>query len=215
MDKDSGASLHEEGPPAYENWKAAIAGTPSQGAREHALFTDAHIVGEQSYGPYRLINTVPQPQTHSLSPVLVLRRELHLAQRPGDLKMDKTDTRRYHGGSLEDEIAALVSLCLGVRLKAGPSVRQFDPGGDPRGRPIAWSVPAKSDPVLVKPAGSLRVLPRVLGKHSLEDTAPLVSFPVFLPGDAVALVRTARLYQDAVWIAESEPELRGYCLCPL
>jgi hypothetical protein len=32
-------------------------------------------------------------------------------------------------------------------------------------------------------------------------------FPKLSPDDAGALIRSARLYQDAVWIAESEPEL--------
>jgi len=51
------------------------------------------------------------------------------------------------------------------------------------------------------------VLPRALGRRSLRETTLIASFPELAPRDAVALVRAARLYQDAIWIAESEPNL--------
>ena len=38
---------------------------------------------------------------------------------PNDLPdMSKTDQTQYHGGTFADEIAALASLILGIRMKA-------------------------------------------------------------------------------------------------
>ncbi len=45
MAADSGASKGALGPFCYENWKAAAAGAPSQGALEYPLFSDSQITG--------------------------------------------------------------------------------------------------------------------------------------------------------------------------
>ncbi|MBI1741655.1 hypothetical protein HYR54_01130 [Candidatus Acetothermia bacterium] len=107
---------------------------------------------------------------------------------------------------MHDEIAALVSLCMGIRLQAGGVTRRFEPGENPRGRPESSIL--RIDPVLLKPTGIRgAIIPQVLGDHHLQDALLLKSLPLLQPGAANALVRAARLYQDAVWIAESEPDL--------
>jgi hypothetical protein len=195
-----------KGPFVYENWKMAVAGAPLLTVQEYSLFTDAHIIGEirDGYGPYQLLNTVPiPPGTQALAPALILRLESYLEYRPAS--MEETDTDRYHGGLLSDEIAALVSLCLGIRLKAGGITRYFEPDGDPKGRPtgLGWN----QEPVLVKIPGNHPILPYALGSHSLTDTDLLRRLPKLLPEETMALVRAARLYQDAMWIGESAAEL--------
>jgi len=116
--------------------------------------------------------------------------------------MDKTDAERYHGGILPDEIAALVSLALGIRLKSGGMTRHFE--RDPRGTPVAWD--SRPAPILLK--GTMgTVLPEALGTRSLMDIEPLALLPKCSPRNAIVLVRAARLYQDALWIVESEPAL--------
>jgi hypothetical protein len=208
MSKDSTTSPQEKGPFAYENWKAVMVGAPSRGAFESPLFTDAHITGEVSegYGPYQLLNAVPiPPDAQVLLPTIILRVEDYLEYDPSALEVDKTDVVRYHGGSLPDEVAALVSLSLGIRLKAGGIIRQFSPNGDPRGHPRGPIL--YENLVLIRPRGRPPILPRALGTHSLSEITPLASLPKLTPDNAVALVRAARLYQDAMWVAESEPEL--------
>jgi hypothetical protein len=196
----------EEGTLVYDNWKAASTGMPSRGANETPLFTDAHIVGELSegLGPYKLLNTVPIPRTGALVPAIVLRDGHHLV-RDDERVRKRTDTRRYHGGGLSDEIAALVSLCLGIRLQAGGCTRMFLPGGDPRGHPEAWEI--HKNPLLLKPVGQRPVLPRMIGKHKMEEANRLSSLPSLDASSEIALVRSARLYQDAVWVAEIQPKL--------
>jgi hypothetical protein len=207
MEKHSSVPRYLKGPEAYENWKAELGGIPSKGASEYPLFTDAHITGEivGGYGPYQLLNTVPIPGREVVVPAIILRFEEYIESVPVPEKRGGTQVHRYHGGRLVDEIAALVSLCLGIRLKAGGYTRLFDIGGNPRGRPVAWG--AQWNPVLLKRDYHRPILPRAVGTHPLEGVARLAGFPSLLPHDAVVLVRCARLYQDAIWIAESAPEL--------
>lgn len=194
------------GPFAYENWKLAMADAQLQTVQEYPLLTDAHIIGDvrKGYGPYQLLNTLPiPPDAQRLVPAIILRMESYLDYEL--TPMDETDTERYHGGTLSDEIAALVSLCLGIRLKAGGISRYFEPDGDPRGCPVGpW---AHLEPVLTKSKGRPSILPRALGQHSLAKTNLIGKLLDLSPQEAVALVRAARLYQNAMWIGESAPEL--------
>jgi len=65
-----------------------------------------------------------------------------------------------------------------------------------------------SDPVLLRRySGKRFVLPRARESHCLNDMTLLPTLPRLTPDDATALVLAARSYQNAVWIAESEPEL--------
>lgn len=191
------------GPFSYENWTAAISGAPLRYTVEYPLFSDAHILGGviDSYGPYQLINAIRVSEMYLTRPSIVLRVDYHLDnQLP---QMDRTDTSRYHGGLLSDEIAALISLCLGIRLKAGSESRVFE-DNDSKGRPISWGNTA--DPILPIITKKL-VLPRAVGEHPLADAAILSTFQQLPPDTAVTLVRAARLYQEALWIVESTPEL--------
>lgn len=51
-----------------------------------------------------------------------------------------------------------------------------------------------------------RVLPRIVKTTTMSPDL-LKTFPALTPGDATAVVRAARSYRDALWIAEAEPEL--------
>lgn len=200
-------SVGPRGPYAYENWKAALAGSQSNGASECPLFTDAHVTGDltSGYGPYQFFNTVAIGPPGELKPGLVLRMEHHIDEDPADLPMDKTTTERYHGGSLKDELAALLSLSLGIRLKAGGSTRLFEPDGDPKGRPHAWEF--HKNPILLKSTGRRPILPNMDRSQSLNDDRLLGTLPQLTPDMANALVRASRQYQDGIWISESEPRL--------
>lgn len=194
-------------PFSYENWQARIAGVPSRVWYECSLFTDAHIVGaiEEGLGPYQLLNAVPHEMMRHTRPAIVLRVRMHERPQIDLLRLNETNDDLYHGGGLEDEIAALVSLHLGIRLKAGPMTRVYwGEGSDPLGRPAAWG--DEPDPLLPR-IYRAPVVPRALGQHSLDDLELLPRFFVLPPKEAVALVRAARLYQEGLWIAESTPEL--------
>jgi hypothetical protein len=129
--------LEQEGPFAHENWRRALAGAAAMDSYEYPLFSDAHVSGEllHGLGPYQVLNCISDPVAEPRKPVLMLRATNHVSAEP--TPMVATDTSRYHGGTDSDEMAALLSLLVGVRLKAGSPSRWFKVGDDPRGRP--WS----------------------------------------------------------------------------
>ena len=103
-----------------------------------------------------------------------------------------------------DEIAALASLRLGIRLKAGDEVRLFgNYSTDPLGTPRAS---CKKRPEIYfkerKP-----ILPGVVKTVNIESLSDIGKLKHIAPSQYASLVRAARQYQDAIWIAESEPEL--------
>lgn len=190
------------GPDFFENWRGVLAGCKVLYAYEYPLYSDAYIGGELSVGPYQFINTIAHIGSSgatAVAPVLVLKVDVHID--PDWPEMDATDTRRYHGGLLSDEVAALAALDMGVRVKAGPVTRVFN-GGDERGRPFAYGYEI---PTLLQGKFG-RTLPPAADGRTLD--LAWLKFPSDADiEDEIALIRAARLYQDAIWIADSEPAL--------
>jgi hypothetical protein len=194
----------KKGPFSYRNWKSHIADQPLQLIFEYPLFTDVWIVGEidEGLGPYQIINNL-RPMSVLSRPALILRVRQHFLY---DISMDKTSEDHYHGGTQAEEIAALLSLCLGVRMKAGEETRMFGNQPDWMGRPTGGR--GAQDPIPLPRTGSRgTVLPLALRSPSLKEAELLRSFPVLSLEHAIALVRAARMYQEAVWICDFYPEL--------
>ena len=196
------------GTPSYDNWRAFNDGEKIIGESEYLLYTDASFIGEPAagLGPYKFFNLLPFASEPGLvQPAAALRLSIHIIYESP--QMHKTDVSRYHGGLAEDEIAALASLKCGVRLRSGSQTRMFEANGDPHGRPVSW-IGNRADPVLGQFTRTRRlVLPTVTGEHSMMPIEEMKSFPLLAPRQAIALVRAARLYQDALWLSESEPNL--------
>jgi hypothetical protein len=174
------------------------------GTQEYPLFTDAWITGEVQHGPYYFLNTVSMGRSWPVQPSIVLRWDSYEDFSLPD--MSKTDVARYHGGSPPEEVAALCSLALGVRLRAGGMTRWFEPGADPKGKPHAGGGHEAMGILIRNPVGW--VLPSAgEGTHSLDELGILGTLPKLRASDATALVKAARLYQDALWLVESETPL--------
>ena len=172
---------------------------------EWPLFTDARLTGEvrEELGPYAFLNLVAVRREFGLArPASILRSDMHL---PDDLPdMSRTDQTQYHGGTFADEMAALASLTLGIRMKAGGASRLFKQAHDVKGKPIAWD--SRRNPVLgTHPFG--RVIPAAASERSLMDLDALAALPKVEATDAIAFVRSARLYQEGLWVGESDPSL--------
>jgi hypothetical protein len=174
---------------------------PSSGERfESALYSDAEIHGNEVVaGPYKFINTMAHAGEGG-GPVLVLRSEWHL-EWDLDPSRNETDDSRYVGGSTDDEMAALMSLAIGRRLRAGGVVRTWR-DGDPIGRPQEYDrqpqIPIRSR------RGS--VIPCLRDPVNFELARDLVrAYGQLGPDEAVSLARAARLYSNAVWVADSDP----------
>lgn len=196
------------GPPSYENWKAASQDSSLLGGYEVPLFTDAHITGEilEGFGPYQFLNPIAiSSASGSITPGVILRVEKYLKiSLPSTAEMRRTNDTLYHGGSSHDEIAALASLILGVRFKSGGITRVFGLNEDPRGKPLHYQM--DRNPILLEGEGK-RIIPEAHRTILLNDLNQLLTYSTLTPEDAIILVRASRLYQDALWIAESEPAL--------
>ena len=150
------------------NWLKASDTDAATEVCEDPLYSDAHITGEftDGLGPYAFLNTVPLPDGPGVvNAPIVLRAAIHLYEYHPD--MSKTDESLYHGGTLVDEIAALASVSLGVRIRGGGETRRFEPGKDPYGRPCAWNDEPKP---IVRVRGNRLILPSVVFTALQLDT---------------------------------------------
>lgn len=192
-------------PAAHFNWRLAHSGEELQSIYEYPLYTDARIIGHLANGcdPYQFLNAVAPPYMRRNRPSVILRADSYIAHE--HYKMgEKTEAPSYHGGYLEDEIAALLSLSLGIRFKPGDANRFFDGADDCRGRPISRGI--RLDPVLPQVLRA-PLIPSATNKRNLAAARRICRLGVLTPQSASALIRAARLYQDAFWIVESEPHL--------
>jgi hypothetical protein len=192
------------GPASYENWRQQLDGAECRGGHETPIFTDARILGmvQNGCGPYQFLNTgstYDRPKV--LRPAIVVRVE-HFGEYKGPV-WGETDEAGYHGGGIDDELAAVLSLCLGIRAQPGDATRQFHPT-DPQGLPCAWGF--RTDPMLPPSRGAL-VLPSTVDAHSLEALEPFLRFHELSADAAEAVIRSARLFQQALWVAESDQNL--------
>lgn len=196
------------GPVAYRNWIASQRPTATRmHGFEVLLFSDVPAVGGSwTFGPYELFNTLAGSANArgANAPPVALRIWEHLEQGEWHPSLEKPNVSGFHGGDLQDEVCVLISLLTGRRLRAGGSVREFRSAAEP-GRPHA----DMGIPIPTVPPANLRRLPRQCALLELGAEAPslLLLYPTMTPENAVALVRAARAYRDAIWIGEMQPEL--------
>lgn len=172
---------------------------------EYPLYTDARVTGELvgDCEPYKFINMIAMHQEHGVVHESIILRILWYVTDNKTFGV-KTDTSTYHGGWISDEITALGSLKLGIRLKSGDETRIFNGySKDPLGTPRAALTPAPK--LLLR--GKQLILPSVVKKVNLSVLSELKHLGRIEEEQYVSLVRAARLYQDALWVAESEPAL--------
>ena len=171
---------------------------------EYPLYSDAHITGEfrEGLGPYSFLNTVPLANGPGIvNAPIILRAAIHLPDYQPPDKWE-TDESLYHGGRWEDELAALTSVALGIRIHAGGISREFEPGQDPYGQPREWQYEPKP---VVRARSNQLILPSIVGTHSMDELKILESIPQIDPDRYISLIRACRSYQNALWIVESEP----------
>ena len=133
---------------------------------EFPLFTDALVIGEARFGPYAFLNTEDY-RDDVVRAAIVLRYvacdyEAHREPRT----YDESRENPYHGGYAQDELAALASLILGIRLSAGSVTREFEVKGDPLGKPTERG--SRDKPFFRLPRSY--VIPSAAsGQHDLHD----------------------------------------------
>ncbi len=193
-------------PLSYKNWRLMDAGNHCTGRAEFKIFTDAHIIGETEVGPFKFMNTlaVHNEGSRAIRPAVVIRVSYYWPQFGGLEPYEKTEADHYHGGDHFDEVAALISLILGVRAQAGNACREFRPNGDPLGQPIEMKF--KQDPFLL-PLFRQPQIRRLQQSCNLTDIQPIEKFSQLTADEANVLIKVARLYQQALWLVDAQPEI--------
>jgi hypothetical protein len=198
------AKISAKGPLVYENWQAYLSNKKDRSISEYPLFSDARVTGQEinKYKPYTFLNPVPVDEYLGyFRPIIYLRIENCLEF--GIPDMSRTATDAYHGGTLIDEIAALISLALGIRIRAGKMSRDFQDNIDPRGQPVGW----RRQPEFLNIDYQRLIIPNAIDAQPLGLLSPLSSIPSMNPDDANALIKAARSYQKALLIAEEDPSM--------
>jgi hypothetical protein len=195
----------------WHNWRRYAPDRVSE-AFEVSLYSDSDIIGEvrQLDWPVDLIPTITDPVTRGLRFVLVARMRWCLEPSPPARGPVETTVKSYYGGQAPDEIAALLSLALGVRCRSGGITRQWfrdtgDAKSDPLGHPMEFD---HRPPMWTPPLRGRPLLPELPFSANVEDAVPLLNLLPKISGkNIVTLVRAARLYANALWVCDGDPNL--------
>ena len=199
------------GTDAWRNWNAFNAGEPEIENVDDELHSDRHFAGgPASFGPFTLSTIIQGARSRieppTVGPAVRLHDGVHANLIPDVVVNDglvPANSDAYHGGNASDEIAALTSLTLGVRLRVAGTA-QLSGIHDPNeaqtpiylavtplahpGRPGREYIPA----ALTRPA-------------SLDSLDRLATFPGLDEKAQVELVRAARSYATGLWWANEDP----------
>ncbi len=200
------------GPRTWRNWRRWDAAEPMKTpSSEGTLYSDAHVTNHliDGCGPYQLLNglsfSAALGRPSQPLPAIVVR-QWWLLDDDDVVPLDQTEYAIYHGGSQLEELAALASCALGIRCRAGGLTRVWWLDNDELGRPVGFD---HVTPYLAPPRdhrGS--VLPALGGTVDLADLRPsLLAYRDAPAGKATEILRAARMYQQAVWVADDDPNL--------
>lgn len=200
--------LENSGPLVWNNWKNAESGNQAHSTYEFRLYSDANFIGGKAYGPYSFVNTVAQRadlDLHEILPVLIVRVDWYGQRDNYDIR--RTNKAGYHGGHYPDEIAALISLLLGVKTAAGPIDRFYQRNQkgeviDSFGRPLTHSQSLL--PVSAWPTRRPRI-PWLRKDFKINEMPLLGAFPKLSAEAATALITSARQFQKACWLSDTDP----------
>lgn len=170
----------------------------------HGLYSDAAITGDLWFGPHHAMCALAgaNPQIGVVELQVVLRYDDHLlAPEDHSIDLEEQHVDDYAGGSIGDEVAALLALALGRRIRSGGAMRLgFDT--DLVGMPIYMHHARPS----LQPPLQMPMIPSVGSAASLTEARALFDAYAALDGrTAVALVRAAGSYADALWWADADP----------
>lgn len=205
-----GAIKHPSGlgggaPNLYRNWW--YSGTKKQGMLEFPVWTDVRVSGAiKLSGPFTIVNLVPLGHASGrLVEALLLRVDWYLQQDTSALMRGKTIDDAYHGGSIQDELAALLSLKFGRRFRSADCTRLFSES-DPYGEVSGYYPPIR--PIMeTQWSHRGRIIPEAFGDVQISGWPKLEQYPLLSEFDVVALMKAARQYQAALWLAETDANM--------
>jgi hypothetical protein len=133
-----------------------------------------------------------------------LRSRDHLLDPSSDpIDLEEQDVQAYAGGDLGDQMASLLALALARRLHSGGTMRHGYEQ-EPEGKPIFADY---HPPSLIAPHHR-SVLPEIAEQANIESAARYLNAFGQLSGpDAVAVMRSAHQYADALWLCDADPRM--------
>ncbi|BCY08730.1 hypothetical protein [Actinoplanes sp. L3-i22] len=194
------------GTDAWRNWRAFDEAGYSPEEYDDELHSDVPFYGGKvTFGPYSLATIIRASEL--VGPAVIVHGSTHTNLIPEvivDGKLAKSDSSAYHGGTIADEIAALVSLELGVRLRFAGTLRVSGiyKHGEPKEPPLYFEVPRLASPG--RPNRELVPMSKVR-RADLGQLYRLGSFPRIEEVAQAELVRAARSYSSALWWANEDP----------
>jgi len=187
---------------SYKNCKLFHSNLHVFGISEFIVYSDSRFTGEVKEDlVYSFLNMLPMDHV-GIKPTLTVRALSALDPAKLSFMDEKPNTDDYHGGWFSDEIAALVSLKLGVRAHAGSNVREYSSYTPDYGSPRAEQNPPP--PLMSK--GSL-VVPSAKKNIEITQLKLLNDIYKLSEKDFNSLIKSARNFQDSLWICESSPNL--------
>ena len=209
-------ALTEPGPYLWRTLRAQASGATATAGKEALLYTDSVLTSAQDrldIGAATVqvaVGSLTDPTVPA--PRVVLRwweyDESDAPLRP-DYPTRVVNAQDYWlGMHVDQEVAAVLSLLLGVRMRSGGTIRRYRPD-DLAGRtdlvehvvptlpPRAWS----GRPIVRVPVGGQERVP-------LDDIVPRVADLRLVSAlHAVTMVRAASVFSDALWVCDHDPEL--------
>ncbi|NGY65059.1 hypothetical protein G7043_39715 [Lentzea sp. NEAU-D13] len=192
------------GTDAWRNWIAFNDEKPETENADDELYSDRLFVGgPSSHGPYALAAIIGRPLPGTLPtvrPAVRLHVGVHANLIPDvviDGELVPANSDAYHGGTASDEIAALVSLILGVRLRVAGTARLSGIHEHSEAHPpIYLEVAPLAHPGRLGREYIPAALTRLADLGQLDR---LDSFPDLNEEAQVELVRAARAYATGLW----------------
>ena len=185
-------------PHSWRHIRSWGADAPGATVIEYLMWSDsASHVRDSSWRRARFLNTHARLGEAGTEMALVVRWAFHQVDADFDLRGTPV------GLAVDGELAALLSLATGARVRSGGVIRRFNPGSDPLGIPnMSISRPAWLE---AGPYGSL-----IPTRPPLEEDDILSLFEIYAAADeetAATLATVAREYSSALWIADADADL--------
>lgn len=187
---------------SYKNCKLIQSKNEAFDVFEFIIYSDSRLIGQVEGGlVYSFLNMIPF-ETVGVKPTLTVRALSALDTARMSFIDKKPNTDDFHGGWLSDEIAALVSLKLGVRAHAGSNVREYNSHTPVYGSPRAEQNP----PPPLMPKGTL-IVPSAKKDVEISQLVLINDIYKLAEKDFNSLIKSARNFQDSLWVCESSPNL--------
>lgn len=190
---------------SYKNLKQESEGKKIRCITEFYLYSDSRPTNEvNDNSVYCFLNMLPRQSTlPSVEPSITVRVRWHSDINEMILSGTESYTKDYHGGWYNDEIAALSSLLLGVRFHAGSFTRRFDCYTGELGHPQAdYSLPPS-----LSFKNNVPIVPSAVKDIDIGILKSLNRLHLITEKNFNYLIKSARSYQNALWICESSPNM--------